>query len=583
MNYPAQFLNKQITALLCGAAVLIAVSTPADSLPDLLPGASEVKVYKKTEQAQLTLQIFAPEGHCASDRRPAAVFFFGGGWVSGNVSQFAPHCRYLASRGMVGIVADYRVRSRHQTTPFECVEDGKSAVRWIREHARELGIDPNRIAAGGGSAGGHVAAATGTLKGLDNEGENQDVSSVPNALLLFNPVYDNGPDGYGYDRVKDRYEEISPIHNIEAQTPPSIVFLGTEDNLIPVATAQLFQSKSHEAGVESRLYLYEGEPHGFFNSPEFRKNANAGIYENTLYEMDRFLVDQGFLSEAPTAPAPSYSFELVPEKELKVLQGGKALAAFQMALDTSTEETRHDTYKPFLHVMDPNGFGPITKGPGGRFTHHRGIFLGFNKIGFQGKRYDLWHMKVGVQRHVGFTEKETNKDQTRFTSHISWELNDGTRVLDEERTMIFHRPPASAYALIEMHSVLHASQGDLIMNGDPEHAGAQFRPANEVIDAKTQYYFHEDGIDPRKNLDLPWAGETFVLPSGMYSVVILNHPDNPEGTRFSAYRDYGRFGAFPNFEIAEGESRTLRYQWLIKSGPRFSEEEIEPAKSAFFK
>ncbi len=582
MIYPVRCLKNSISFLLIGAALCLSSSLVADPLPDLLPGASEVKAYKKTDEAQLTLQIFAPEGHCSSDSRPAAVFFFGGGWVGGNVSQFAPHCRYLASRGMVGVVADYRVRSRHKTTPFDCVEDGKSAVRWLREHAGELGIDPNRIAAGGGSAGGHVAAATGTLAGLDNADENLDVSSAPNALLLFNPVYDNGPEGYGYDRVKERYLEISPIHNIDSSIPPSIVFLGTNDSLIPVETAQLFQAKSHEVGVESRLYLYEGEPHGFFNSPEFKKNATPGIYENTLYEMDRFLVDQGFLKNIPTAPAPSYGFELVPEKELKVLEGARTLAAFQIALDTSTGETRHNTYKPFLHVMDPNGLGPITKGPGGRFTHHRGIFLGFNRIGFKGKRYDLWHMKVGVQRHVGFTEQSSNPDEARFTSHISWETNDGIRILDEERTMIFHRPPASAYALIEMHSVLHASQGDLVMNGDPEHAGAQFRPANEIIDERTQYFFHEDGINPKKDLDLPWAGETFVLPSGMYSVVILNHPENPEGTRFSAYRDYGRFGAFPNFEIAEGESRTLRYQWLIKVGPRLSEAEIENVKSKFF-
>ncbi len=562
------------------AALLSPITLAAQDLPAALPGA-RVEVYKVTEQAKMTLQIFEPEGHCSSDKSPCAVFFFGGGWVGGSVSQFAPHCRYLASRGMVAVVADYRVKNKHQTSPFDCVEDGKSAVRWLRQNAKKLGIDPDRIAAGGGSAGGHVAAATGALDGLDNPNEDLQISSKPNALLLFNPVYDNGPESYGYDRVKERYEEISPIHNVRSGIPPSIVFLGTQDSLIPVETGRKFQLLSHQAGVESRLFLYAGQPHGFFNSPEFRKNATPGIYEHTLYEMDRFLVDNGFLTGEPKVSAPEFGFELVENQELKIREGNRTLGAFQIALDTSTPEARHDTYKPFLHVMDPNGMSPITKGPGGQFTHHRGIFLGFNKIGFKGKRYDLWHMKVGVQRHVEFTEQVADPNQAKFTSLISWETNEGEQIIEEKRTMIFHRPPTHAYALVEMRSELFAKNGDLIMNGDPEHAGAQFRPADEITTSETSYFFHEDGIDPKKDLDLPWAGETFTLPSGMYSVVILNHPDNPEGTRFSAYRDYGRFGAFPSFEITEGESRVLRYQWIIQTGLRPSDAEIQQAMQQF--
>ena len=127
------------------------------------------------------------------DQRPAVVFFFGGGWNGGSPSQFAPHCEYLASRGMVAMTADYRVKSRQGTTPFDCVEDGKSAIRYVRQHAKELGVDPKKIAAGGGSAGGHVAAATGTVRGMDEKNEDSGISSKPDALILFNPVYDNGP------------------------------------------------------------------------------------------------------------------------------------------------------------------------------------------------------------------------------------------------------------------------------------------------------------------------------------------------------------------------------------------------------
>ncbi|MFP6693677.1 MAG: alpha/beta hydrolase fold domain-containing protein [Pirellulales bacterium] len=256
--------------------------------------AARAERYKTVGDVHLYLYVFTPENHKAADRRPAAIFFFGGGWVGGTPTQFVDHCRYLASRGMIALVADYRVRSRHGTTPFECVKDGKSAIRWTRAHAERLGIDPDRIAAGGGSAGGHVAAATGNCPGLEEDGEDTTVSSKPNALLLFNPVYDNGPDGYGYDRVKDRYKEISPLHNIRKGAPPTIAFLGTKDKLIPVATAKKYQSAMQSVGSRCDLHLYEGQPHGFFN-----KRRSAEHYNKTVLEMDRFLKSLGYLKGEP--------------------------------------------------------------------------------------------------------------------------------------------------------------------------------------------------------------------------------------------------------------------------------------------
>ena len=198
-------------------------------------------LYKTVGDVSLSLHLFEPEGHKASDRRPAIVFFFGGGWTGGSPGQFYPHCAYLASRGMIAAAAEYRVKKQHGTEPYECVRDGKSAVRFLRSHAKQLGIDPNRIAAGGGSAGGHVAAATATLKAFNQKDEDTTVSCVPNALVLFNPVYDNGPEGYGHSRVKAHWQEFSPMHNIAKGMPPAIVFLGTKDKLIPVKTGEAFR------------------------------------------------------------------------------------------------------------------------------------------------------------------------------------------------------------------------------------------------------------------------------------------------------------------------------------------------------
>ena len=258
---------------------------------------AEVVVYKDSVKPKLRLHIYNPPGHSAKDNRPAIVFFFGGGWKGGSHKQFEKQSRYLASRGMVAICADYRTAQSHKTTPAECVKDGKSAVRWIRSHAGELGIDPDRLAAGGGSAGGHVAAATATTKGFDEDGEDATVSCMPNALVLFNPVYDNGPGGYGHSRVTEYWKEFSPMHNIHKDMPPTIVYLGDSDNLIPVSTGETFQKKMKDLGLRSELHIYKNMPHGFFNKARF--------YE-TLLETDRFLTSLGYLEGKPTLePKPA--------------------------------------------------------------------------------------------------------------------------------------------------------------------------------------------------------------------------------------------------------------------------------------
>ncbi|MFA7257277.1 MAG: alpha/beta hydrolase fold domain-containing protein [Kiritimatiellales bacterium] len=260
---------------------------------DELPQPDQIIPYKQFGDLTLTLHVFNPPGHKAGDKTPAIVFFFGGGWVNGQPSQFYQQSAYLASRGMVAICADYRTRSKYQTPPADCVKDGKSAMRWVRSHATELGIDPNKLAAGGGSAGGHVAAATAIVKGFNEDGEDTSVSCRPDALVLFNPVIDNGPTGYGYERVEACWPAFSPIENIDkANPPPPTIFqIGTEDKLIPVATAERYKKLTEDAGVRCELRLYEGQPHGFFNKAK---------YNETLLEVDKFLTSLGYLKGSPT-------------------------------------------------------------------------------------------------------------------------------------------------------------------------------------------------------------------------------------------------------------------------------------------
>lgn len=275
---------KQIISIICMLPFVASAQVVK------LEGA-KVHQYKQVGDTKLFLHVYNPDGHKDSDQKPAIVFFFGGGWNGGTPKQFEPHCQYLSQRGMVAITAEYRVKSRNKTTPFECVKDGKSAIRWVRANANKLGVDPSRIAAGGGSAGGHVAAATGNCPGLEEKEEDKKVRSRPEALVLFNPVYDNSSKGYGYDRVKARWKEISPMHNISEGAPPTIVFLGTKDKLIPVETAQEYDRRMKAIGSRSELYLYKDATHGFFN-----KGKKGDYYPDTIAKMDKFFVSLGWLT-----------------------------------------------------------------------------------------------------------------------------------------------------------------------------------------------------------------------------------------------------------------------------------------------
>lgn len=248
-------------------------------------------IYKTIDTTKLELRIFYPANYTKGKKLPAIILFFGGGWKSGNISQMEPQVKHFVSQGMIGITADYRINNRQKTTPFEAVADAKSAIRFLRGKAEQLGIDPNMLAAGGGSAGGHIAAAA-DLTALDEKNEDLKISSRPNALVLFNPVFNNGPGEYGYDRVGDRYKEISPFHNIRKGAAPTIAFFGRNDQLVPTATAELYKKTMEENGNRCELFIYDGQKHGFFN---YKANGDNKYFDLTLQEADKFLKSLGYI------------------------------------------------------------------------------------------------------------------------------------------------------------------------------------------------------------------------------------------------------------------------------------------------
>lgn len=238
-------------------------------------------VYKKVDTTALKMVVLYPNSMIKNKQYPCIVFFFGGGWKTGNLNQFRNQANHYTGKGMVCFLVDYRVKTRQGTTPFESLKDAKSAIRFIRKNAAQFQINKDSIVASGGSAGGHLAAATAIIEGFNESTDDLSISPKPNALILFNPVIDNGPGGYGFERIGEEYKSFSPLHNIQKGAPPTIFFLGTKDNLIPVETAQYYKKVMEKVGGRCDLFLYEGVGHGFFNK---------GIYlEKTLAESDAFL------------------------------------------------------------------------------------------------------------------------------------------------------------------------------------------------------------------------------------------------------------------------------------------------------
>ena len=252
-------------------------------------------VYKQVGTRSLYLWVLQPAEKYPRPR-PAVVFFHGGGWVAGTPAQFIHQAEYLTSRGLVSVLVQYRLldrKQRRKTPPLVCIQDAKSAMRWVRKHAKELGVDPNRIAAAGGSAGGHLAAAVSMLPDLDDPKDDLQISCKAQAQILFNPAVDG--------RFGEKYQKFSPFYNVRPDTPPTIIFHGTADRIVPVQIIREFQRKLEKAGVRCECHFYEGMPHGFFN---YGRYGNR-YYLLTMRATDRFLASLGWLQGPPTLPAPA--------------------------------------------------------------------------------------------------------------------------------------------------------------------------------------------------------------------------------------------------------------------------------------
>jgi len=244
--------------------------------------------YKSTEQTDLNLFIYNPVDFDKSQTYNCIVFFHGGGWNSGDYKQFERQSIYFASRGMVAISVEYRIRNKHGTSPIQAMEDAKSAIRFIRLNAELFSINPNRIAAAGGSAGGHLAAVAGNIDLFDNSSEDLSISSKPDLLILYNPVLHYGRK-WGWI---DNPSKASPYENLSEGAPPTIILTGTQDKIVPVELIENYKKRMEAVGSRCDVIFYEGAEHAFFNKGQ--------DFIDTVYKSDIFLKSNWYLSGPPT-------------------------------------------------------------------------------------------------------------------------------------------------------------------------------------------------------------------------------------------------------------------------------------------
>lgn len=294
-----------------------------------------------------------------------------------------------------------------------------------------------------------------------------------------------------------------------------------------------------------------------------------------------------------------FAWQDTPGKFTDLIFNGQPVARYVYErIDFSSPERREETYKPFHHVYDAAGENFITKGPGGKFTHHRGIYLGFSKCRFTKNNkeisVDTWHCKPGKgeqpgahQTHDEVLLQEADADSAVQRVRIDWHDNDGDVFVIEERQLSFSKSDDGSL-VIDFTSTLTPLVEKVLLDGDPQHAGFQFRASNEVAEqtAKQTYYIRpdtgkaqpgqtinwSDKNDTAATRDLPWKAMSFVVNGDeRYTTVYLDQPGNPKPARFSE-RDYGRFGSYFVREITPDAPLTVKYRLVIGKGERTLEE-----------
>lgn len=304
------------------------------------------------------------------------------------------------------------------------------------------------------------------------------------------------------------------------------------------------------------------------------------------------------LASFATASAAAETFSWTTDEAAgtaDLLFGDQPVIRYMFAYDTSSDERLHDTYKVFHHVFGPQSGQRITKGPGGKYTHHRGVFVGWNKTHFDhGKTLDFWHCKNGAHlRHVKFDRQVADDQHGSMTAEIHWNDADGNPVVREHRTVSVTRDETTGGWQIDWQSKLESMRGKITLDGDRQHAGFQFRADQPVAESNGARFLRPtlfpqtpsaiqvgDKGNPPPHINLDWFAETYQLGGRRYTIEYFDNPNLPKPALFSE-RPYGRFGTFFKTDLSETEPLELRYRLIVSEGDSPLVEAIQSRYDAF--
>jgi hypothetical protein len=291
---------------------------------------------------------------------------------------------------------------------------------------------------------------------------------------------------------------------------------------------------------------------------------------------DRSVKWKAILEKNVNPATAVFQWEDTPGKYMDLMFGDKRVFRYNYELDDHFVEGNHLTAnnKVFYHIYDMEGENLITNGPeDGVWSHQRGIMIGWRDVKFKEQKLSFWGMEDRtVIKHIEFTKKTSGPVLAKLETLIHWNDSTGTTIIEEKRTATIYNQSAPAILLLDFTSALkNTINAPVILDGNADHGGVQYRAHNDVAEGApgsqlSTYYFHQDGIDPLEDQNLPWVGMTYGLQNKMYSVLDMDHPANPKPNVWSAYRDYGRFGPFFSHELDANESLNVNYRfWISES------------------
>ncbi|MEO9477243.1 MAG: alpha/beta hydrolase [Cyclobacteriaceae bacterium] len=263
-------------------------------------------IYKEADGKELKIHSFFPN-KASKQTRGCMIFIHGGGWKGGTTQSSQKWCRYTSELGLVSFTVEYRLVNKSRgINPSICLEDVKSAIRWVRQHAADFNVNLDKIILAGTSAGGQLSLACATTSKFNDINDQLGISAKPNLLLLLSPVLDNGPDGYGYDLVKGFWQDFSPAHNLNDSLPPTCMLLGDQDPLIPFESAMKVAKGVKAAGSDIDFLVFENSGHGLFSQKNGELSEPIML---TYFHWHKFLYKAGYVKE-PRRLMKDYNIQL---------------------------------------------------------------------------------------------------------------------------------------------------------------------------------------------------------------------------------------------------------------------------------